>query len=369
MANKTLAICIPTYNRAGALERTLAGLEREVRGLEGSVEICISDNCSTDATQEVLKRWEKRVPLVHARNEANLGYDRNILAVTRLAAADYIWFMGDDDAVTGGAVKSLATDLQKHGSEAMGAVYVNALLRKKWVTKNAWHGFVALDKDSLPIKPNVSFMGSLCVRRENALEAISKIKIVDGRLFKVPYSDFVLHDFAHSYIFIECLRVSKTVGVAPDYGVVILADGSRVSYKKKLYLELILAKYILEIKLHYPWFKEAELTLDSRARIIGRTFIDGSIAAARPDLEPIFQAYYQVVSKVMEIEGKGFEAGVLGAYAAIRKVPGVRSILVAAFLVMKRVANMPFDDVPDNHAVLVSNIEYALQSTKKLTGR
>ena len=50
MYNKLLSLCIPTYNRADILKETLTKLVLEPAFILGRVEICISDNASTDHT-------------------------------------------------------------------------------------------------------------------------------------------------------------------------------------------------------------------------------------------------------------------------------------------------------------------------------
>ena len=51
MTTPRLSICIPTFNREGLLRETLTHL-REV--CDEDIEIAISDNCSSDGTQDVI---------------------------------------------------------------------------------------------------------------------------------------------------------------------------------------------------------------------------------------------------------------------------------------------------------------------------
>jgi len=53
-----LSICIPTFNRAEYLEKTLLSIVNQKRFQETyDVEIVISDNCSTDNTREIVERY------------------------------------------------------------------------------------------------------------------------------------------------------------------------------------------------------------------------------------------------------------------------------------------------------------------------
>ncbi len=73
-----LSICIPTYNHAEYLEKMLAQLTALPSFRGGEVEIVISDNASTDATQAVGKRYAERFSQVvrYYRNEENV-FDTN----------------------------------------------------------------------------------------------------------------------------------------------------------------------------------------------------------------------------------------------------------------------------------------------------
>ncbi len=363
---KTLSICIPTYNRAQALGRALEHLSKEINGIENEVEICISDNCSPDDTGKVLERWEG-LPIVHGRNNENLGYDRNVLAAAALASAEYLWFMGDDDTLTKGAVAKLVKDLDANRNPDMKAVFVNGISKGKWMTDCNFSGFMVFDKGKLGIRPNISFNGCICVRRDAALDVIKGLEVKGGKLFKTRYGDFTLHDFVHSFLFMECLDAGKKIGVAADYGVVVEASGGKMSYRKKLYLELILVKYVLEMKKRYPWFNEAELTVDSPLRVIGRTFIDSGLALDDPSLDYLFQAYFKAISKTMVLEKRRFELAVISVMAWKRSVPVLKQLMLWSFLLIKRILNLPFEKNPENNPVLRMNEDFAIESLPDLT--
>ena len=119
MAKKTiknalpiLSICIPTYNRAVYLNRLLANISQERRGLERMVEVCISDNASTDKTQETIRLWKKKMPISAGRNPKNFGFDVNIVKTTQLAHGKFVWYIGDDDVMLQGALAKILKNLQ-----------------------------------------------------------------------------------------------------------------------------------------------------------------------------------------------------------------------------------------------------------------
>lgn len=109
--SKLLGICIPTFNRAGYLRENLDSIVPQfaVHGLP----IFISDNCSDDGTDIVVKQFQAIYPNIQYRkNSENIGAYRNILAAIKMATTEYIWMMGDDDKVIEGAVDRILERLK-----------------------------------------------------------------------------------------------------------------------------------------------------------------------------------------------------------------------------------------------------------------
>lgn len=99
-----LSICIPTFNRAKYLPELLDSIINQV-DVDDPVEICISDNASTDSTKDVIINYQKEYPnIVYFRWSENMGADRNYLKCVEIAHGEYCWLMGSDDAITEGAI-------------------------------------------------------------------------------------------------------------------------------------------------------------------------------------------------------------------------------------------------------------------------
>ncbi|EBK6812388.1 abequosyltransferase RfbV, partial [Salmonella enterica] len=77
------------------------------------IEVCISDNASTDGTEEMIDVWRNNYnfPIIYRRNSVNLGPDRNFLASVSLANGDYCWIFGSDDALAKDSLAILQTYL------------------------------------------------------------------------------------------------------------------------------------------------------------------------------------------------------------------------------------------------------------------
>jgi len=111
-----LSICIPTYNRASFLKQCLQSIVSQFQNetVRSQVEIVISDNGSTDNTQEIIQEFASRFSnIVSIKNSDNIGFDRNVLAVVGSAHGTYCWLLGDDDALFEDALKKYLPRLQK----------------------------------------------------------------------------------------------------------------------------------------------------------------------------------------------------------------------------------------------------------------
>ncbi|MDG7001181.1 MAG: glycosyltransferase family 2 protein [Nitrososphaerota archaeon] len=94
--NNTLGICIPTFNRSSLLKECLLSLIPQFSEFE--FPIYVSDNASTDDTEEVVRIFQASYPnITYNRNKRNEGLYQNILFCLKMAKTDYVWLMGDDD--------------------------------------------------------------------------------------------------------------------------------------------------------------------------------------------------------------------------------------------------------------------------------
>jgi len=109
-----LSVCIPAYNRAEELVDLLDSIERQ-KGYQFDLEVVVSDNASTDDTQQVIERYRSRIPnLKYSRSTQNLGADRNFLRAVELATGDFCWLMGSDDKFEQGALSTMERVLTQY---------------------------------------------------------------------------------------------------------------------------------------------------------------------------------------------------------------------------------------------------------------
>lgn len=88
-------IMIPTYNRCNFLRMAMKSVLQQKRV---SFELLISDNCSPDDTQKVVKGFNDR-RIRYIRNKKNIGYKDNAIQCFAKASGRYIFMLSDDDFI------------------------------------------------------------------------------------------------------------------------------------------------------------------------------------------------------------------------------------------------------------------------------
>ena len=121
-----LTIGIPTWNGANTIKATMESVLRSIsEDIRECVEIVVSDNGSTDSTADMIMPYLScRSPRVtYSVNEANVGFDRNVNKVMRLARGKFVWLLSDDDEIVPGAIDKVLAVISKHPQ--VGAIFVN----------------------------------------------------------------------------------------------------------------------------------------------------------------------------------------------------------------------------------------------------
>ncbi len=123
---KLLTIAIPTYNRAELLDKQLAWLAQAIKGFEDDCEILVSDNCSTDHTQEIIQKWQailSNITFQSNKNLNNLGVVKNIMYCLNSTTTKYVWTIGDDDPIQDRAIAYVINKLKQH--EDLSLLFLN----------------------------------------------------------------------------------------------------------------------------------------------------------------------------------------------------------------------------------------------------
>ncbi len=123
MSKVSIAIC--TYNGEKYLREQLDSFAAQTR-LPDEVVIC--DDCSQDATREILKRFAggASFPVKLYFNEQNLGFVKNIEKAIRLCAGEIIILSDQDDVWHEEKIELIEAEFAK--SEKIGMVYADAAI-------------------------------------------------------------------------------------------------------------------------------------------------------------------------------------------------------------------------------------------------
>lgn len=109
-----LTVILTAHNRADLIDDTLTSLAEQ--HWDGTWDILIVDNDSTDDTPEILQRWTDKMPvptrILTATERHNPSYARNTAAAN--TTATNIAFIDDDDLIAPGWVAAIGTALRNH---------------------------------------------------------------------------------------------------------------------------------------------------------------------------------------------------------------------------------------------------------------
>lgn len=110
-----LSICIPTYNRCGLLYFTLKSIvEQDVFRNTNEVEIVVSDNCSTDSTEAIVKIFLDKYPdkIKYNKNETNI-VDKNFEKVLSLACGEVLKLHNDNFMFNEGSLSTVVEKIKE----------------------------------------------------------------------------------------------------------------------------------------------------------------------------------------------------------------------------------------------------------------
>ncbi|MCH9770196.1 MAG: glycosyltransferase [Gammaproteobacteria bacterium] len=223
----TLSICIPTYNRSKHLENCLNSIMISARSLSGEIEVCISDNASTDRTESVVASAKRSLNIAYKKNKVNLGIPQNFLNVVNMARGEFVWLIGDDDLLMPSGIADLIQLINTNSNTDF--FYVNAyhLTTEYVLSQKQPFNTLDLQIEMEPfskweregevnffelVNPKISFdfLGGMFLsvfRRENWLRcsgSISRAALNDMRTFS--YFD---NTFPHLKIFSQAFSRSK----------------------------------------------------------------------------------------------------------------------------------------------------------------
>ncbi|MHB0913508.1 MAG: glycosyltransferase family 2 protein [Armatimonadota bacterium] len=258
ITNPVLSLCIPTYNRAEMLRSALFSVMPQIAELSGKVEIVVSDNCSDDATPEVVKSAPHTELIRHFRNSENIGWMGNFARCVEEARGEHVWIIGDDDLIREGGLSKVLQVLESYPETDF--VYINATMMPTSERDIYTHAVCGKDFPQLMptfgkdlaekpldswnelIDPDVNgvFLGTIMnsvFRRELWLGAIK------GLDYNQPFGTSLASVYAHAQIFAKSMVGRKAYYLGYPY--LIVFGGRQQQYGE--YLPLIFAVWLHEL--------------------------------------------------------------------------------------------------------------------------
>lgn len=108
-----LSICIPTFNMSPFLEECIESIVINTSKEKlPFIEVCISDNASTDNTQEMINKYKNsEFNFIYHKNNENIGPEANFLQAIELASGEYCILLGADDAINESTINNLLNEI------------------------------------------------------------------------------------------------------------------------------------------------------------------------------------------------------------------------------------------------------------------
>jgi abequosyltransferase len=223
-----LSICIPTYNRDKLLEETLNSIIRQANSNNiEKFEICVSDNASTDSTDEIIKNIKENttVRINYQKNQSNLGFDLNMIQAVDMASGDYCWLLGSDDIALPGSLDFLLQQIQSgYDIYLFNRIDCDIDLKQKgkryWLDPNINDTvydfgdpsqFDQYTRQATSIGALYSFIGSDVFKRKKWLDI-------------TPEADALKSGYIHVYMLLSFLKSSCTLKYCSSHWVLARSD-------------------------------------------------------------------------------------------------------------------------------------------------
>jgi len=204
MKKTLLSICVPTYNRQKFLERLIKNVIKETNKVKDKVELCISDNGSTDETEKLVKYYKKKNSFIRYRkNRYNVGFQKNLLAVLKMARGEYCWMMGDDDLFLKNSISNIIRIINKNKYAYILSDTLSCEGKRKRTINWNRSSEVKLIKDKYEL---INFIGPLgqmgahIVKKEELKKAIKKTQGYKGWFPQIVMFFYILQKNNFIYI-------------------------------------------------------------------------------------------------------------------------------------------------------------------------
>ena len=175
-----LSICIPTYNRSQYLKKTIDSIIDQEEFKSENVEIVISDNCSTDDTEIVCKKYtEQYENIKYFKNQENVR-DRNFPLVLSKGSGGLLKLCNDTLIFNKDALKDLLHLIRNCQDEKPVIFTSNNSQYPNEITVKSLQDFLNI------ISFNITWIGGLSIWKEDFNSFGNTYEGCDESLWQVP---------------------------------------------------------------------------------------------------------------------------------------------------------------------------------------
>ena len=216
MAKPLLSICIPTYNRCDSLVNTIESIvNSNVFIHTNDIEIVISNNCSTDYTDVICKKYLDKFPnkIKYIKQNKLIFADENIFKTIEYANGLYCKLNNDTCIYKYGAIDKIVEYLKVNNEACL-------FLFSRNVQTPTFKKVFTFDDFIKTVSYNSTWIGSFCIKKEifynlpNPLECIKlKLTQVDiyGKLLKENFSILIWKE--------DFFDIAKIINKGGDYNI------------------------------------------------------------------------------------------------------------------------------------------------------
>lgn len=240
-----LSICIPTFNRANYLIENLNVIRDQIIELNtNDIEICISDNASTDKTEDCINRFicdNKELNIRYSKNKENEGPSKNYIKAMKMSNSKYGWLLSSDDVLLNGALKRILNHIKNNDDcniLIFNAIYANINLddRKKRYWLNDKIEDIEIDFSD---QYQVSYYLSNAKNTGAAFSYISSF-IYNNEMMTQKEIDDAYYDTAYSFLFYVFSYLTKGKKVFYMREHLVLAREGNSTFASKLPQRILL---------------------------------------------------------------------------------------------------------------------------------
>lgn len=259
-----ISICIPTYNRVDALEKCLEAIICNKAYSKEEIEIVVSDNASTDGTEELMTSFVKQHEhVVYHRNDVNIGGEANFLKVLSLGSGQFLKLLNDYCVFCTDGLTFLVDLVRQCVGKNQMLLFVND---KKYHQRQMFE-CDSLDKVVSLSYWNMSWIGSYGYWKDVFMSLSDHLAAKDTQFLQI---DWFLRQFAKTkkccvgrYHFLDVISFNSMVG-GYDFMKVhttnflgmferaskeeLLSEKALVDLKKHLFFALLKRYYQLHVK-------------------------------------------------------------------------------------------------------------------------